>query len=101
MDYSDLINGLFELVGSAFVTLSIIKTYRDKEVKGINWLTIVFFEVWGMYNLYFYPAHDLWLSFIGGCFIMTANIVWIAMLIYYSRKGRQASASAPHKTTKQ
>ncbi len=82
----DVINGLFEFVGAFVIVLSIKQVLADKEVKGINWATIAFFAGWGMWNLYYYPHLDQWLSFVGGIAIVATNLVYVSLLIYYSRE---------------
>lgn len=84
----DLINGLFEMCGGAFIVLSIVKLYHDKEVRGISWWHVGFFSAWGAWNVWFYSAVDLWLSWLGGIGIFVANTIYLAGLIYYSRKQR-------------
>jgi uncharacterized membrane protein YfcA len=86
----DLINALFETIGSLFVILSIVKLRKDKIVRGVNVLTIIFFSSWGFWNLFYYPHLGQWLSFAGGCLITAANTTWIFMIIYfnYREKGR-------------
>ena len=86
MNYSDLINGIFEFIGAIFVCLSIYKLNKDKEVKGVHWLPIMFFTLWGGFNVWFYPHNDLYYSFIGGLFLMIINSIWVIQLIYYGRK---------------
>lgn len=88
---TDLINGIFECFGAVFVWLGIMKLRKDKEVKGVHWLTILFFTVWGYWNCYFYPALDQWLSFAGGLAIALSNTIYVSMLIHYSRKNKQVS----------
>jgi hypothetical protein len=82
----DAINGTFELLGGVFIYLSIIKVCRDKRVAGVSWLHVGFFAAWGVWNLFYYPYLDQWLSFIGGIGIVATNTVYLALLIYYSRR---------------
>lgn len=83
-EWPDAVNGLFEILGGAFICLSIRKTLRDKMVRGVSWLHVMFFLVWGVWNLYFYPWAGAWVSFAGGIVIAVANVVWVSLLIYYS-----------------
>lgn len=83
---SDMINGLFELIGSGFLVLNVLKLRKDKEVKGVSWIAVGFFFLWGLWNLFYYPSLDQWCSFAGGCCIATVNAAWLVMLIWYSRK---------------
>ena len=84
----DHINGLFELVGGLLTWLSVRRLVIDKEVKRVSWWPIGFFTVWGVWNLYYYPYLSQWWSFVGGCFIVVANTVWLALLLYYGSRKR-------------
>lgn len=83
---ADIINALFELLGGAFILLSIKKLHQEKRVAGVSWIHVSFFSVWGFWNLYYYPSLGQWYSFAGGIFIVLANSIWTAQLIYYSQK---------------
>ena len=86
MNYPDIINGCFELFGAPFIALSIIKLHKQKVVRGISWLHAGFFAVWGMWNLYYYPYLNQWVSFVGGIAIAITNAIWMGQLIYYKCK---------------
>ena len=86
MNTPDLVNGLFELFGAAFVYLHIRQIRKDKKVAGVSIPAIFFFTSWGFWNLFYYPHLGQWLSFVGGMAIVTTNAVWIYYLIKYSRK---------------
>jgi hypothetical protein len=93
----DLFNGLFEFVGGLFILRSIFKLLQDKKVAGIAWEMIAFFTLWGAWNLYYYPALDQWFSFVGGCFIVLVNTIYVGLLLFYGgqRSRVQISGSAP------
>lgn len=82
----DLINGCFEAGGAAFIAFSILKLYREKEVRGVSWVHVAFFSAWGFFNLIYYPSLGQWLSFAGGLAIVAANTFWLGQLLYYGRK---------------
>ncbi len=87
MSWADLVNGALETCGGFFVLLSVVKLTRDKMVRGVSWATTMFFAVWGLWNLYYYPSLDQWASFAGGVFLVSVNIVWVVLLIDYTAKG--------------
>lgn len=89
MEIFDYVNGLFEIGGGISVLLSIVKLYKDKDVKGINWITILFFTSWGVWNLIFYPKLDLPGSFAGAVFLVLMNAIWLFLLIYFQRDQRK------------
>jgi len=88
----DTINGLFECFGSLFILLSIRQLIKDKQVRGFHWGHLTFFTTWGLWNLVYYPHLDQWVSFVGGIFVTLANVVYLALILYYRRpackKGR-------------
>lgn len=81
----DLINGLFEFIGSIFLWLNCWRLWKDKMVRGYSALTTLFFSSWGFWNLFYYPHLDQWWSFSGGVSIVTANSVWLLMMLYYRK----------------
>lgn len=86
----DMINGLFELFGSAMLWTNVRQLHKDKEIKGINWWTVVFFTSWGIWNLFYYPSLNQMWSFYGGISIALANVTWLGMLLWYKFNKRKA-----------
>ena len=78
-------NALFEFIGGLFLWMNVITLYKDKATKGIYYPTVIFFFIWGVWNLWYYPSLDQWWSFIGGVWLATANLVWILLFMYYKR----------------
>ena len=79
----DLVNGLFELIGSVLIWINVYKLYQDKIVKGIYWPVTFFWGIWGFWNLYYYPFLEQWLSFVGGLIMAIGNTAWVIMAYYY------------------
>ena len=86
MSAPDIINGLFEAVGGTMNWLNVVALYRDKEVKGVRILPQAIFFIWGVWNLYYYPHLNQWMSFTGGLVIVLANCVWVSLALFYARK---------------
>lgn len=82
----DLVNGLFEFVGSCFTWMNVRAVCRAKGYAGYYLPGMVFFTSWGVWNLYYYPSLGQWWSFLGGACITLANLLWIAVMAYYGRK---------------
>jgi hypothetical protein len=99
MTLPDVINGCFEGSGGIFIAMSIRRLYIDKLVRGVSWVPVTFFAVWGYWNLFYYPHLDQWVSFVGGLGIVTTNTIWVGQIIYYLwREPRQETVhygSAP------
>jgi hypothetical protein len=85
MNVPDAINGGMELFGGFFITMSILRLYKDKEVHGISWMHAGYFTVWGWWNLYYYPHLNQWLSFIGSILIAITNTIWVGQMLYYRK----------------
>lgn len=90
---ADIINGLFESLGGFFVLPSILQLYKDKEVKGVSWLHVGFFTLWGVWNIYFYAYLLLWLSWAGGIVLTAANGYYLFLLLYYKKYPKVQPAS--------
>lgn len=82
----DIVNGSFELIGALVLMLNVKALYKDKKVQGIHWGSTLFFSLWGIWNLIYYPSLDQWFSFAGGLAIVTVNTTWLIQVIYYSRR---------------
>ena len=85
MQLADLINGLYESGGGLMNCLNVLALYRDKKVSGVRILPQAFFTSWGVWNLYYYPHLNQWVSFTGGLLIVVANMAWVGLAIYYTR----------------
>jgi hypothetical protein len=79
----DLINGLFEAGGSVVLWLNVRQSYRDKEIKGVHLAPVVFWALWGGWNLWYYPYLSQWFSFIAGINVLLANAAWVWMMVHY------------------
>jgi fumarate reductase subunit C len=86
MTFGDTVNGLYEMLGGLFLLYNCFVLYKHKQVRGISAVPVAFFTTWGIWNLWYYPSLNQWLSFSGGCLIVVANMIWITMMIYYVRK---------------
>jgi len=88
MSWQDCTNGAYEMGGGIFMLLNCLKTYWDKEVKGISIISMIFFCSWGYWNLYYYPHLNQWISALGAAILVLFNTIWICMAIYYTRKNK-------------
>lgn len=81
---TDRINGAFEAGGGLFLSLNVIKLLSDRSVAGVAWPAVLFFAIWGWWNLYYYrrlkQTWSLWTS----ASSTLVNMVWLILLIYYS-----------------
>lgn len=89
MSIPDLINGFFESIGGIMIWFNVLAIMKDKEVKGINWWTVVFFTSWGYWNLWYYPYLNQWASFLGGLVIVSGNTAWIYLCMKYRKEAKE------------
>ena len=85
---NDIVNGLFELVGSILVWTNVYKLHKDKKISGIFWPVTAFFATWGFWNLYYYPSLGQMWSFYGGLILVVGNTIWVIMAVYYKRNNQ-------------
>lgn len=86
MTMPDLINGAFESGGSVLLWMNVRQLLRDRGYAGVYVPATAFFALWGFWNLYYYPHLGQWLSFTGGCSIVTANVVCVALMLKFGKK---------------
>lgn len=79
----DIINGSFELLAGAAVALHCAQLLRDREVKGVSLPAVLFFTVWGCWNMYYYPFLGQPWSFAGGVIVTLANTAYLALLVRF------------------
>jgi uncharacterized membrane protein YGL010W len=85
MTLPDLFNGIFELGLAPFLWKGVLKLRIDKKVEGFYWPTVAWTTAWGLWNLYYYPHLDQWLSFTGGLVVVAVNLTWLGHVWYYAR----------------
>jgi hypothetical protein len=83
MHIPDIINGLFEFFGAVAAYKNVAALRRDKNVAGIYWPNFMFYTLWGVWNIYFYPALGQWFSFVGGLAILSGTASWLGLYWYY------------------
>jgi hypothetical protein len=88
---NDAINGILELVGALFLLNNCRLLYQHKRVQGVSVAAPAFFTGWGLWNLYFYPAQGLWVSFAGGLCLAWTNILWVSLALHYNRRTKTVS----------
>lgn len=81
----DLINGLFELLGAVAIFGHVRRLLIDRHVAGVSIPATFLFASWGFWNLFYYPHLGQWWSTAGAVAIVTGNVVWIVLMIHYTR----------------
>jgi uncharacterized membrane protein YfcA len=88
----DLINGLFEVGGGVAILCHCLTLLKDRLVKGVNWASVLFFTIWGYWNLFYYPHLNQWMSFTGGILIVSGNTWWIYLILKFKRLEQKTKA---------
>lgn len=88
MNWNDIGNGLFELVGAFFTWRNYIELRRAREIKGVYWPMTAFFTAWGFWNLHYYPSLEQWFSFYAGIVLVLGNAFWVnlAAKLWWEKK---------------
>ena len=84
MSWPDLVNGGLEASSAIFVLLSVRRLYRDKVVRGVSWVGVLFFALWAYWNLFYYPHLGQWFSLYGSLGLVVADTVWFCQIVYYT-----------------
>lgn len=74
-------NGALELGGAGLTWLNVRRLWRDRRIRGVDWRIWIFFTVWGLWNMWYYPFLQQWASTAGGAVMVLANLVWISLAI--------------------
>lgn len=81
----DIINALFETLGACFTFLSVLKLYKDKCIRGVHYLPIVFFTSWGLWNLFYYSHLEQTYSWYAGILLVSVNTIWLYQMWLYRK----------------
>jgi len=79
----DKINSLFEAAGGLFLVLNVVRVLQDRSVAGVSITTVLFFTIWGYWNLYYYKSIRQKFSLVASSFVTLVNTIWVILLIYY------------------
>lgn len=84
-------NALFEALGAVFIWKSVFALWRDKQIRGVYWPAWIFYTLWGLWNIYYYPALGQWLSFSAGLVLVCGNMTWVALAVRLKVFHREAA----------
>lgn len=85
MSWPDMVNAGFEFGAGLAVLAHCERLYEDKEARGLSIPAVVFFTLWGLWNIFYYPHLDQPWSFYGGLYVTAINALYVSMLVSYSR----------------
>lgn len=96
MNPADAMNGSFELLAGLFVLNHCRVLSVDKKVRGVSMFSVLFFTLWGIWNMYYYPTLNQPLSFYGGICVAGANAFYLGMALHYRRRESRRSILDEH-----
>lgn len=82
---ADIINASFEALAGIMVANHCRVLLRDRTVRGVSLLAVLFFAAWGAWNLYYYPALGQSLSGACALIVTVANTVYLLLAIRFRR----------------
>jgi|TARA_Y100000004_G_scaffold116974_1_gene131545 uncharacterized membrane protein YfcA len=83
----DQINSVFIFVASVFYALNLITLIKDKDVKGISKLSIIFFSVWNLWTLFFFvQTSEFWWTIAAYVIVAILNVIYLFFMFKYLRK---------------
>ncbi len=83
---ADIINGSFEAGAGLAAIAHCFKLYEDKQVRGVSLGSVVFYIVWGIWNVFYYPHLQQFWSCAGGIFVTLANLLYLIMLRHFRNR---------------
>ena len=89
MIHADAVNGGFETLAGVMVLNHCRVLLAQRSVRGVSVTSCVFFTLWGLWNLIYYPSLGQSMSWVGGMFVVAANVVYVGLLVHFRRKGMQ------------
>jgi hypothetical protein len=79
----DLVNGGFEFIGGIICWLNVCKLYQDKQIKGVSVSASIFFTLFAIWGVYYYPNLNQPFSFVGAICLAAGNLSWLILLSYF------------------
>lgn len=76
----DYVNAVFEGGGAVIQLLNVRQLLRDRTVRGVHWLPLSFWTMWGFWNIAYYPSLHQWWSFAGGLGVVACNTVNLLLM---------------------
>lgn len=89
---ADALNACFEFGGAIAVFMSVIALWKAKRWEGLSPWNMIFFNTWGVWNLYFYSHLSQPLSMVAGMCLQAINLTYLFLLWRY-RNGTERPAS--------
>lgn len=85
-EFMDMANAFFEGAGSIFVLNHARVLSQHKLVRGVSLLSVAFFSLWGVFNMFYYSHLGQNFSWYAGICVLIANTFYLSLIIHYRRK---------------
>lgn len=95
---ADIINGSFETAGAVCCWSNVRAYAKARTVKGVYWPTTLFFSIWGLWNLLYYPSLGQWYSTVAGALLTGGNLAWVLWVLWDKVRARNVLHEAAPKT---
>jgi len=82
--WADVINSVFEFVGTGAVALSAYTCFKNKSAAGVHWFSAIFFFIWGWWNLYYYSSLDQIASLTATILMIIVQAVYMGLILKYT-----------------
>lgn len=90
----DMANAFFEGGGSIFVLNHARVLHKHKMVRGVSLLSVAFFSLWGVFNIFYYNHLGQNFSWYAGICVLISNTFYLSLIAYYRRKEWQSLTSS-------
>lgn len=80
---TDITNSVFESCGAICTWLNVRKLLKDKLVRGVDWRLWIFYTLWGLWNILFYPINGFWFSWAAGIVLAMGSVIWVILAYKY------------------
>lgn len=87
----DLINAGFNFIAGFFILNNCRVLLRQKLVRGVSVISVTFYLLWGIWNIFWFQYLDTPWSFYAGLFEMLSNCLWIGLMLYFNFKEKRAA----------
>jgi len=88
--WQDKVNSSLLGLSAILLAMNVRQLYQDKTVRGVSLWPVVLYDVWGIWDLYYFPSLNQWFSMCASFIACCINTVWLALAIYYTYFKRAA-----------
>ena len=80
-----MVGGLMLLVAAGMMLLTNYRAFRDKQVKGVHPMALIYFMSLNAYYVWFFGIRMEWYSMLGEASLVLTYGIWIAQYYWYNR----------------